>query len=1438
MHIAKVRYSKSIQRLIFTLVTLAALASTLLPAHPVFAATPTVVLPLYPANGATGVAVGVNPYVNFGVTMLPATINSTNVQLRKSSDNLPVTATVALADGAQRAIIIPSVALAPTTPYYLYVGTGVMSTESTALASAYGSASTSQFTTTGDTTPPTVISVTPTGAGQSIGVQPYVTFSEAMLATTINNTNVRLKDDSLVVTVTATVTLAEGNTRAVLTPVSALNPNSTYHIEVTTGVTDVAGNALAFVYNLGGIVTTFITDAIHPTVSSQYPLAGATGVAVGVQPYINFSEPMRATSINSQTVWLKKSSDNSVVAATVALAEGSNQRAIIIPSVALAPNTQYYLYVGGAMAVLDVDGNALSPFYGSGTTSQFTTGGPPTVVSAKVTDANKITVVYSEAVTSVFGDYTSLVLTAGGARAVTGASVTTNTVVLTFDGLPALTNETATMNIGATVKDTTTAQNALVAITAQSVTDGQKPTVNLVSPTVTGQIREIRPYVNFSEAMNPSTLNSDTVILKQGAFVIPAVVTLAQGNTRAVLTPATNNLNGYLDYNTVYHIVVTTGVTDVAGNAMLGTYTGADFTTLTADITHPEVSYQYPSPGATGVDVSVNPYVQFTEPIDPTSINHVGWKLKKSSDNSVVPASVVLSENLGDSRVLIIPSVALAPNTQYYVYLQAMPGVGPTDFAGLGLAVDYGSNSTSQFTTGPTTVAITSPAAGATVSGATQAIDFTTNGGVGVAANASVDGGSYSITGISNTGGHGRFTWDTTGLANGTHTVQIKDTVNSVDGYSAAVSYVVNNPVVVMITHPAASSVVSGTVAVNFTTNGGATTAAQISIDGSEYIPATSNGAPGVYSWDTTSVSNGNHTLQVKDTVNGVPATSAAITVTVNNVAVDITPPTVDSQYPSVGVTGVAVSVVPIIPTVTLNGSAIASTYTLTAANTRFASDLTFAVTNSISATVNGASSAISGGGNVTAAALASAITLGAHSYNVNVTSSTAHTASMLVTYQVNADAVTPVTPTITLLGDALNSAYSATEANTRFNAGADGDNNTIGLKYSVTGTTTATVNGASAAISGGILTVAAPADAITLGMHTYDIILTSSTGTNTTLNITYHVNADAVTPVIPTVSIYTGDAAIVSSYTATQANTRFTSGLRFTVGSADMATVNGASATITGTTVTAAVLADAVTLGAHSYNVIVTSSTGHTASILVTYQVTADAVTPVTISHIQILNITSTTATVTWTTNVASISNAVDYGLTYSLLSSQVTSTGDGVTSHSTSLTGLTTNSTYYFQILSTAGGQTTVAGIYSFVTQAADSGIAVSIQILKASANADDTYTNGWEFKFNITDYDSADTSLVMKFNDWVGWLGSGNTVAANGNMKIALTDDVAGVQAGTVGAAVGNNYTDETTVLTLVDHDLNVGGIQTTVYVYVKIPVGSSGGAYSTTYGLHTD
>jgi hypothetical protein len=115
---------------------------------------------------------------------------------------------------------------------------------------------------------------------------------------------------------------------------------------------------------------------------------------------------------------------------------------------------------------------------------------------------------------------------------------------------------------------------------------------------------------------------------------------------------------------------------------------------------------------------------------------------------------------------------------------------------------------------------------------------------------------------------------------------------------------------------------------------------------------------------------------------------------------------------------------------------------------------------------------------------------------------------------------------------------------------------------------------------------------------------------------------------------------------------------------------------------------------------------------------------TPPTISNVQSSSITSSGATITWTTNEAS-SSVVEYGTTTSYGS---TATGSsGVTSHSVALSGLSTGTTYHYRAKSAdSSSNLATSGDYTFTTTAASSDIELTSGVaysesLSATGDAD---------------------------------------------------------------------------------------------------------------------
>ena len=100
---------------------------------------------------------------------------------------------------------------------------------------------------TGNTTPPRVISTVPT-ANATTGVAPTIdvkaTFSEDMLASTINTTTFKLFKKGSTTQLVAAVSYDASTDTATLNPNRDLTSGVTYKAVVTTGAKDSAGNSL------------------------------------------------------------------------------------------------------------------------------------------------------------------------------------------------------------------------------------------------------------------------------------------------------------------------------------------------------------------------------------------------------------------------------------------------------------------------------------------------------------------------------------------------------------------------------------------------------------------------------------------------------------------------------------------------------------------------------------------------------------------------------------------------------------------------------------------------------------------------------------------------------------------------------------------------------------------------------------------------------------------------------------------------------------------------------------------------------------------------------------------------------------------------------------------------------------------------------------------
>jgi glucose/arabinose dehydrogenase len=129
-----------------------------------------------------------------------------------------------------------------------------------------------------------------------------------------------------------------------------------------------------------------------------------------------------------------------------------------------------------------------------------------------------------------------------------------------------------------------------------------------------------------------------------------------------------------------------------------------------ADTTPPTITARTPTPGATGVAVSVSPTATFSEAMNPATLTTTTFTLVQQGQSTPLPAAVTYASQVATLN----PNANLQPNTTYTATVKGGSS-GAKDLAGNPLAADVSwSFTTAAGTNQPPTPVIDTPAAGLT----------------------------------------------------------------------------------------------------------------------------------------------------------------------------------------------------------------------------------------------------------------------------------------------------------------------------------------------------------------------------------------------------------------------------------------------------------------------------------------------------------------------------------------------------------------------------------------------------------------------------------------------------------------------------------------------------------------------------------------------------
>lgn len=335
------------------------------------AAEPPTVTAVAPIDQATGVAINSTVITAaFSEPVAPIT-GGASFTVTCSAPCVSPTGTVALDSTHRIATFTSGAALSPSTTYTGTVTGATSLATGLALATPY----VWHFTTAVavDATRPQVVSTVPvtTAGGPTPGVATNTAisalFSEDMNPASITSGSFTLSCSAPCTSPAGTVSYAVGSRTAVFTPASLLAANTTYRATVTTGATDLAGNALggnqAPLPAASNYVWTFTTAAApapvaNVSVLSTNPADGANAVCTTASVNATFAVPsglrMNPTSINS-SVFTVRHGATQVAASSVVLDNATGKIATFTPAAPLTAGTTYTATIkGGAAGVEDL----------------------------------------------------------------------------------------------------------------------------------------------------------------------------------------------------------------------------------------------------------------------------------------------------------------------------------------------------------------------------------------------------------------------------------------------------------------------------------------------------------------------------------------------------------------------------------------------------------------------------------------------------------------------------------------------------------------------------------------------------------------------------------------------------------------------------------------------------------------------------------------------------------------------------------------------------------------------------------------------------------------------------------------------------------------------------------------------------------------------------
>ena len=521
-----------------------------------------------------------------------------------------------------------------------------------------------------DTTPPKVLSFTPPDQTTGVSLTPTLTmtFDEPIVASGAYNRYWTIAGNSNNHRVPVSYSASSDGKTLYVTPQEPLAPNEKYLV-AGPQVPDLAYNFSEGYPTVHWSFTTGVgdtSDLVRPTVTQMSPASGSIGIPYA-NPVLTFSEPLNPSTVSPQNfavfaggnpllIETIRSSDNQTVTLH---AYGGN----------ITPGDAVHVYV--TSGVTDFAGNALVPFSAwFETLPTPTTGEAPRFLgirpdngATKVAPDNPITLFYSEpidgstiassiqvSVDGVLVGYSHSLRAGGRVIEIDPDAAFPEGALVEVFGRPTLLGETGLQ-----------AHEYLMSWYFNVATAPMAEPTRLISTSPNGSAYAPAPanaevMLRFNNPLQPTTVNSETLLSRQGGSNIAGTISFEQDNRVVVFRPSAPVTSA----NRV-NLFVRPGVLDAAGEPVATTSYSLYFS-LEPDSTPPAVERLTPPVDATEVPVN--------NPIEIKLDEWINTAVIREADFSVTSAGgVAMPFTLTESNhyVRLSPTVALQDNTTYTV---------------------------------------------------------------------------------------------------------------------------------------------------------------------------------------------------------------------------------------------------------------------------------------------------------------------------------------------------------------------------------------------------------------------------------------------------------------------------------------------------------------------------------------------------------------------------------------------------------------------------------------------------------------------------------------------------------------------------------------------------------------------------------------------------